>query len=66
MFTKIKNFFTGSYEEFKKVVWPSRQEVISHTIIVIISIFVSMAIIAAVDYGLFTLVQKVIIGNTGV
>lgn len=65
MFIKIKNFFVGSYEEFRKVIWPSRAEVISHTIIVIISIFVAMAIIAAVDYGLFTLLQKIIIGNGG-
>lgn len=62
MFTKIKNFFIGSYEEFRKVIWPSREELISHTIIVVISIFVAMAIIAAVDFGLFTLVQKLIIG----
>lgn len=61
MFIKIKNFFTGSYEEFRKVVWPSRKEVISHTLIVIISIFVSMAIIASVDYGLFYLVQNLIL-----
>lgn len=62
MFSKIKNFFIGSYEEFRKVIWPSRQELISHTVVVIISIFVAMAIVAAVDYGLFTLVQKLIIG----
>jgi len=63
MITKIKNFFIGSYEEFRKVIWPSRPELISHTIIVIISIFVAMAVVAAADYGLFTLVQKLILGN---
>jgi len=63
MITKIKNFFIGSYAEFRKVIWPSRAELISHTIIVIISIFAAMSIIAAVDYGLFTLVQKLILGN---
>ena len=60
MFTRIKNFFTGSYDEFKKVVWPSRQTVISHTVIVIISMVVAMAIIAALDFGLFSLVQSLI------
>jgi len=60
MITTIKNFFIGSYEEFHKVIWPSRQEVISHTLIVIVSIFVSMTIIAVIDLGLFTLVQMLI------
>jgi len=56
----IKNFFTGAYDELKKVVWPSRKEVTSHTIIVIVSIAVSMAIIALIDYGLFYLIQWLI------
>lgn len=60
MIQKIKNFFTGSYEEFKKVVWPSRKEVISHTVIVIVSIAVSMLIVMAIDLGLFKLVQILI------
>ena len=60
MFKKIKYFFTGSYAEFKKVIWPSRQEVISHTLIVVIAVFVSMAIVAALDLGLYTLVQMII------
>lgn len=57
MIDKIKNFFISSYAELKKVVWPSRKEVISHTLIVIISVAVAMMITAAVDYGLFVLVQ---------
>lgn len=57
MFTRIKIFFTGSYDEFKKVVWPSRQTVISHTVIVIVSMVVAMVLIAILDFGLFNLVQ---------
>jgi len=60
MIQRIKNFFIGSFEELKKVVWPNRREVISHTIIVIVSTAVSMAIIAAIDFGLFNLVQLLI------
>jgi len=60
MFAKIKNFFTGAWSELKKVVWPSRKEVISHTIIVILSVGVAMAIIAAIDFGLSSLVQWLI------
>lgn len=60
MIAKISNFFLLSFEELKKVIWPSRKELISHTIIVILSVAVSMAIIAAIDYGLFVLVQWLI------
>lgn len=60
MITKIKIFFTGSYSEFKKVIWPSRKQVISHTLIVIISIFVAMAIIAIIDAGFFYTIESLI------
>jgi len=63
MIQRIKNFFIGSYEELKKVVWPNRREVISHTIIVIVTVGVSMAIVAAIDFGLFNLVQLLIAGK---
>lgn len=60
MIEKITNYFTSSYEEMKKVVWPNRQEVTSHSFIVLASIIVSMGIIAAIDYGLFNLIQMLI------
>lgn len=63
MIQKIINYFTSSYEEMRKVIWPNRQEVISHTIIVVSSIIVSMAVIAAIDYGLFNLIQILIYGS---
>lgn len=63
MISSIKNFFLGSYAEFRKVVWPSRKVVVSHTIIVVIATAVAMALIAAADLGLFTLVQMLIQGK---
>lgn len=63
MITAIKTFFVGSYEEFKKVIWPSRKEVISHTIIVIVSTAIAMSFIAAIDFGLFNLVQILVQGK---
>jgi preprotein translocase SecE subunit len=60
MIQKIINYFTSSYEESRKVVWPNRREVTSHSLIVILSIIISMAIIAAIDYGLFNLLQNLI------
>jgi len=64
MFTSIINYFTSAFEELKKVVWPSRKEVTSHTIIVVISIAVGMMIISLIDLGLFSLLQKLIYQNT--
>jgi preprotein translocase subunit SecE len=60
MFGKIKNFFLGSYEELQKVSWPSRKQVINHTLIVVITILVAMAIVAALDYVLFTALKYAI------
>ena len=60
MIQRIINYFTSSYEEMRKVVWPNRKEVTSHSLIVILSIIISMGIIAALDYGLFGLIQILI------
>lgn len=60
MIQRIINYFTSSYEEMRKVVWPNRREVTSHSIIVILSILISMGIIAAIDFGLFNLLQILI------
>ncbi len=48
----IKNFFKGVYSELQKVSWPSRNTVINHTIVVIVSAVIVTAITAAIDYGL--------------
>lgn len=60
MFNRIINYFTSAYEELRKVVWPNRQEVTSHTIIVVLSILIAMGIIALLDFGLFNLLQMLI------
>lgn len=48
----IFSFFTESYHELKKVVWPTRLDVAKKTAIVIVSMVVIAAIFAAMDYGL--------------
>lgn len=60
MFGKISNFFVSSYSELKKVIWPSRKQLINHTVMVILSVAISMAIIAAIDYALFVGVEWLI------
>ncbi|HOV62737.1 MAG TPA: preprotein translocase subunit SecE [Spirochaetia bacterium] len=47
---KITQFFKDSYAELKKVVWPSRDEVISSTKVVIVSTIIFAVVLGLVDY----------------
>ena len=60
MINSILSYFKGVWSELKKVSWPTRQEVINHTAIVIASIALAIAITSAIDYGLTTLVQYLV------
>lgn len=46
MFDKINKFFVDVYQELKKVAWPSKEELIGSTAVVII-----MSVIVAVFIG---------------
>lgn len=48
---KIINYFKGSKEELAKVVWPSRQTTINHTVMVI-----AVSLVVAVFLGLVDLI----------
>ena len=60
MFGKIINYFKSSYEEMRKVIWPNRKEVTSHSMIVVLSMLISMGLIAAIDLMLFNLLETLI------
>lgn len=53
----IKKYFSGVISELKKVSWPSRATVINHTLIVLISSVVAIAVVAAIDYSLSQSIQ---------
>lgn len=57
---RIISFFRESFEEMKKVVWPSREILLRHTMIVLATVIISMLIIAAIDFGLSKLVELMI------
>jgi len=60
LFDKIKDFFRGVRYEMKKVNWPSWDELRSSTgVVLIFSIFITL-FIAVVDFGVGTLVRKLI------
>ena len=56
---KVLLFFKESYAELKKVVWPSRQEVVSSTWIVIISTVIFAAVLGLVDFLLILLMDVI-------
>ncbi|MCX6808932.1 MAG: preprotein translocase subunit SecE [Candidatus Berkelbacteria bacterium] len=56
----ITTYFKGVWSELKKVTWPTRTEVINHTIIVIVSAAVAVAVTAGADYGLSRLIKFII------
>ena len=50
------SFFGSVIDEGKKVVWPTRDIVIRHTVMVIVSVAVASLIFASLDFGLRELV----------
>lgn len=60
----IVKYFKDARSEFKKVVWPSRKQVVNNTIVVIISLVVSGIAIWALDTGFGSLLM-LMLGRTG-
>ncbi len=56
---KIILFFQESFAELKKVTWPSRDEVISSTKVVLVSTIVIAAALGLVDFILVKLVDLI-------
>ena len=56
---RVVQFFKDSVAELKKVVWPSREEVITNTRIVLISISLFAIALGLVDFLLANLVELI-------
>lgn len=52
----LVGYFGSVIDEGRKVIWPSRETVIRHTTMVIISVAVAVVIVAGVDFVLKKLV----------
>ena len=60
--SSVKNYFVGSYEEMKKVSWPTKQQTLSYSLLVI-GLSVGLAVFFAVldyifSFGITTLLTK--------
>ena len=58
----VVKYFKDARSEFKKVVWPSRKQVINNTIVVIVSMVVSGLAIWGVD-TVFMFLIKLMLGK---
>ncbi len=58
----IVKYFKDARSEFKKVVWPSRKQVVNNTIVVIVCMVVSGLAIWALDTG-FVSILKLMLGK---
>lgn len=61
-FAKIGRFFKDIVGELKKVVWPSKKQVINNTIVVIVVVILSSLGISLIDY-FFGLILKLFFGS---
>ena len=57
---KIIGFFRESYAELKKVNWPSRDDVVAQTWMVVVSLVVVSAALALIDFGAFNLIDYIV------
>ena len=62
IFRPLINYFSQSFEELKKVSWPNKNEIIKLSAIVIVSIVISMLVLAGIDWGLSKIVNMIIGG----
>ena len=55
---KIFTFFQESFAELKKVTWPSREETVASTKVVIVSTLIIAAMLGVVDLVLFQIMDR--------
>ena len=60
MFDKVKKFFNDVYVEMQKVAWPSKDELIGSTTVVIIMSVIMAVFIGVVDRALNFIVNTLI------
>ena len=56
----VIRFLRETFEELRKVVWPTPQELYRYTLVVVVTVSVIALFIAAVDFGLGQLSQHFI------
>ena len=60
LFTSVASYLRSGLDELKKVVWPTREQALQYTLIVVVSVIIVTVMTAALDYGLSQGLQRVI------
>ena len=61
MANQLVSYLKGAFEELKKVVWPTKNEIIQHTLVVIgLSLFLAL-FLGGVDYLLSLGLEKLLL-----
>jgi preprotein translocase subunit SecE len=61
----VVRFLRETYDELRKVVWPTPQELYRYTLVVVVTVAVIAAFIFAVDSALGQLASKFVYGSVG-
>lgn len=59
IFSSIAKWFREAKAEFKKVVWPTKKQLINHTLVVISFIIVTGIFVILLDMGLSAIVKLI-------
>ena len=59
-FIKVITYFKESRDELKKVVWPNRQELIRHTVIVICVSLATAAFLGVFDFVFSKILERIV------
>lgn len=59
LWARLARFFREIVAELRKVIWPTRNELITYTTVVVVFVTVIVAIVAGLDSGFAALVLKV-------
>ena len=57
IFRRIGNAIKATGAEFKKVVWPTKKQLINHTIVVISFVIITGVFVCLLDIGLTALIK---------
>jgi preprotein translocase subunit SecE len=60
---RLKEFVEEVLAEFRKVTWPSRQELVNSTVVVIVVTVVLAFFLGAVDIALARVVEWILVGG---
>ena len=59
-FRSVVAYLRACVEELKKVTWPTREQAIQYTLIVVVSVLIVTGLTALLDYGLTKVLEQLI------